>query len=171
MRTAPFKQQIAKPKRLGPEFNPWYWHPFRPDAQLAPDSFMKRFKAEMGQELEITWNPINQRWQVWSRAPRMQNPICQGWRLLFIHNGPSGEYLPLDERIYARLYSCSVQAHGSAKAYFDRICNEMERDRERQTQKDLADQIDMSMPYFEHSQIKVSGFGKSSGSKFSTYHA
>src|SRR5512145_2285287 len=103
MRTAPFKQPIAKPKRLGPEFNPWYWHPYRPDAQLAPVSFMKRFKAEMGQELEITWNPINQRWQVWSRAPRMQNPICTGWRLLFIHNGPSGEYLPLDERIYARL--------------------------------------------------------------------
>ena len=125
----------------------------------------------MGEELEVTWNPINQRWQVWARSPRLIHRICQGWRLLFIHSGPAGEHLPLDERVFARLYHASADKHGSAKAYFDRICREYERDREKQAKRDLDDQIDMSMPFFEHSQIKVSGFGKSSGSKFSTYHA
>lgn len=167
MRSPSFKQQIAKPVALGPEHNPWYWNPYRPGVLFAPPSFTKRFKEEMGEELEITWNPIQERWQLWSRSPRMQNPICSGWRLIFIHNGPKGEYLPLDERVYARLYSCSAQVHGSARAYFDRICNEMERDREKRDRQSTQDAIDMAMPQFEYSKIKNIG----NGSKFADYLA
>jgi hypothetical protein len=125
----------------------------------------------MGEELEVTWNPINQRWQVWSRAPHINQPVCQGWRLLFIHNGPQGEYLPLDARVHARLWASSAMAHGNGKNYFDRIVSEMERDKAKREAKSVQDTIDLAMPSFEHAQIKVSGFGKSSGSKFSTYHS
>jgi len=165
-----FKQPIARPKALGPEFNPWFWNPNNVSAQFAPDHFRRRLWREMDPQLDVTWNPINQRWQVWARSERMQNPVCRGWRLLFIHNGPEGEYLPLDERVFARLLYASADVHGSAKAYFDRIASEYQRDREKTEKKNLDDQIDMAMPYFEHSQIKVSGFGKSNGNKFATYH-
>lgn len=158
--------QVAKPARLGPEYNPWYWNPNRASVRSAPDSF-KESLAKMGDELSVTWNPINERWQVFSRAPKMNNPICQGWKLLFIHNGPSGEYLPLDERVFARLYSASVHEHGSAKQYFNRIQAEMERDAEKKDARLRQEAIDIAMPYFEHSKIK--NIGK--GNKFSTYFA
>lgn len=135
---------------------------------MAPPSFermLESFDPEGG--LKCTWNPILERWQLWAPAPRMQHKVCQGWRLLFIHNGPSGEYLPLDERVLARLEWASARVHGSAKGYFARIQSEMERDEENKQKRLAAEAIDQAMPYWEHSRIK--NIGK--GSKFSTYHA
>lgn len=163
-----FRQPIAKPtQKLGPEHNPWFFNPNRCEVKFAPDWFRDKLRELDGYEdLSVTWNPILERWQVFSRAPKISHPICSGWRLLFIHNGPSGEHLPLDERLLARLYHASASAHGDAKKYFDRITQEMVRDKEAREKKNLNDQIDMSMPFFEHSQIK--NIGK--GSKFTTYH-
>lgn len=166
-----FRQPISKPKPLDPETNPWWWNPNRAGVREAPAWFLKRLRSEMGEELSITWTPLQQRWLVWAKTPRFQNPICTGWRLLFIHQGPSGEYLPLDERIHARLYHASADKHGNGKRYFQRLVEEMERDRAKRAAKDHQDLIDSAMPSFDHAQIQVSGFGKSSGSKFSTYHA
>lgn len=167
----PFRQAVSKPKKIGPEVNPWFWNPNNPTVVFGPDDFRKRLKREMGSELEVTWTPIQERWLVWARTPRIQNPICQGWRLLFIHQGPSGEHLQLDERVFARLYHASAMKHGSAKQYFDRLVAEMERDKAKRAEKYRQDTIDAAMPSFDHAQIQVSGFGKSSGSKFSTYHS
>src|SRR3990167_3687430 len=90
--SAPFQMPIQRQApKVGPAFNPWYWNPNELSIQFAPEWFRKPLKREMGDELEITWNPINERWQVWSRSPRINHPICQGWRLLFIHNGPNGD--------------------------------------------------------------------------------
>lgn len=169
-RTQPFRQALAKPKKIEPEFNPWYWNPGRFGVKLAPPAFRKRLKEEMGEELEVTWNPINERWQVWSATPTVNHKICSGWKLLFIHNGPGGEHLPLDERLFARLYHASARVHGSGKAYFERIVSEMDRDKERRARQHRQDTIDLAMPSWEHSQIKV-GYGPSNGSKFSTYHS
>lgn len=82
-----------------------------------------------------------------------------------------GDYLPLDERVLARLYSASAAQWGNGKRYFEAVTAQLEREkaaREKQAHNDL---IDAAMPSWEHSQIKVSGFGKSSGSKFATYHS
>jgi hypothetical protein len=171
MRGQEFKQQVAKPVKRGPEENVWFWHPARVGVRHAPEWFLEPLKDQMGQELDVTWNPMIERWLIWTKAPHMIHPICQGWRLLFIHNGPAGEHLPLDERVYARLYASSARAHGSAKAYFDRICAEYERDKERTERRLQQEAVDQAMPYWDHSQIKVSGFGKSNGNKFSTYLA
>lgn len=159
------------PKRvLGPEVNPWWWSPSNVSAVFGPDDFRKRLK-DIGHELEVTWSPIAERWLIFCRAPRVNHKICQGWRLLFINQEADGSFLPLDERVFARIYAASTYSHGSAVKYFDRVVEEMRRDKEAREAKDSADQIDMAMPWFDHAQIQVSGFGKSSGSKFSTYHS
>jgi hypothetical protein len=46
----------------------------------------------------------------------------------------------------------------------------MDREKELADKRYQQDLIDSAMPSWEHSQIQVSGFGKSNGSKFSTYH-
>ena len=166
-----FRQPVARAKALPPEANPWYWNPSRFGVKFADDDFRRRLKEEMGAELEVTWNPINQRWQVWSQTGTVQHKICSGWRLLFIHNGPDAEYLPLDSRLFARLYSASAVAYGSGKRYFERIVEEMERDKRRREKQATQTTIDLAMPSWEHSQIKVGYGSTNNGSKFSTYHA
>lgn len=170
MRTQPFKITPKRGPTPGPETNPWWWNPNRVGALQAPPWFMTKLR-EVGEELDCRWSPVHQRWLVWMRSERVSNRYSQGWKLLFINQEPDGSYLPLDERVFARLYAASVMEHGSAKAYFDRIKAEWDRDREQRERKWEQDTIDRAMPSWEHSQIKVSGFGKSNGSKFSTYLA
>lgn len=162
----PFSQPISKPKPLGPEYNPWFWNPNRIGIKFGDKHFTKRLK-DLGEELDVTWNPITERWQVWSRYPKMQHPLCQGWRLLFVHQGPEREYLPLDERLIARLVYASVLTHGSAKEYFNRVQSEYERDKENARKDNLNETLDIATPHWEYSQIKNIG----NGSKFSTYFA
>lgn len=163
----------VKPQKqvLGPEHNPWFWNPNLIEIEFAPKPFRALLKREMGEELDITWNPIQSRWQVWTRSQTINHKLCHGWRLLFIHNAADGTFLPLDELIFARLYSCSAEHQGGAKQYFDRMVREMDRAKEKREKQRLADTIDSAMPSFDHSKIQVSGFGKSNGSKFSTYQA
>jgi hypothetical protein len=160
----PFRQAVAKPEKLGPEHNPWFWNPRRLHTKRPPESFVRDLKA-IDPKLEVTWNPITCRWQVWTESPKLQHPICQGWRLLFVHQGPSREYLPLDERIFARLYWSSVDAWGSAKSYFDHMQSVMLRDKERQDLKDAEDGTYRGQEYLEYTKVKNTG----TGSKFSRY--
>lgn len=157
-------------KRLGPEHNIWFWNPARGSVRTAPPSFVERLRA-LDENLAVTWNPIRERWQVWDRCARINHPICVGWRLLFVHEDEFKDYLPLDERLFARLYFASADAHGSALKYFDRVASEMQRDKEKSEAAALDDTIQHAMESFNHSQISVSMHGKSSGSKFSDYHA
>jgi hypothetical protein len=98
------------------------------------------------------------------KSPSLQHRVCSGWKLLF----PVDE---LSEHIFASLYKMSVSTYGSAKQYFDAIEREMTRDRERKERTDRANTLDEAMPFWDHSRIRVSGYGPSSGSKFSDYHA
>jgi hypothetical protein len=161
-----FKVALPKGKRLGPEYNPWWWNPNRGSVAFAPTWFMEKLR-EVGPELSCTWNPIKERWQIWAEKPRMQNPICSGWVLLFVVQNEDGSYRPLDERVFARLYEASAMKWGNGKAYFEAIVREKERERERREKNRLQEQIDMAMPFWEHSQIK--NIGK--GNKFTRYHA
>ena len=163
---ATFKQAIAKPRKLGPEHNPWFWNPSRVGVKFAP-SWFDKYLEEVGPDLAVTWNPMIERWQAFCKAPRIQHPVCQGWRLLFIHKDINDSYLPLDERLVARIFAASAMANGSAMRYFERIASEYHRDQEKKEARLKQEAIDQAMPYYEHSQIK--NIGK--GSKFSTYHA
>jgi hypothetical protein len=139
--------------------------------RTAPDSFLERLHSELGSELSVTWNPLSERWQVWMQAPRLQSPICRGWKLLFVHEGPDHEYLPLDERVFARLYFASAMQHGNAVKYFDRLCAEIDREKEAAEKADAQDTMDkMTEAAWDFPKIKV-GYGPSSGSKFSEFHS
>jgi hypothetical protein len=159
------RMAVAKPATPGPETNPWYWHPNRQAVRFAPDWFRRQLH-DMDPELEVTWNPIAEQWQIWIKKDRIQHAVCWGWLLLF-----SAPPECLDNRIFARLYSASARKWSNGKEYFAAIAREMERDKEAAKKAAQQDTIDAAMPAFEHSQIKISMAGKSSGSKFATYHS
>ena len=159
-----FKIPIAKPQKFDPVNNPWFWNPNRLGVKGPQKEFQAKLES-LDPNLSTTWNPIMEKWMLWVRAPRLRSPLCQGWRLLFIHHDGQGGYLPLDERFLARLYSIDASRVGNAKQYFDRITREAERDKERADKQWQQDTIDAAMPSWEYSQIK--NIGK--GSKFSEY--
>lgn len=163
-----FKESIARRQTIPQEALPHYWHPNRPDSRLAPEWFRAKVK-QLGQELEVCWSPMHERWLVWMRKPRVTHRLCPGWWLLFVHQTANREYLPLDERLLARIESCSVKADGSARKHFDRIAAEIERDRQRADEQWRQDTLDMALPFYDYSQIKISMAGPSNGSKFATY--
>ena len=164
-----FRQAVSKPKPLGPEHNPWFWNPARFGVKFGPADFRSKLKS-LGEELEVTWNPVKERWQIWMRSNQINHKICQGWKLLFVVE-LNGEFVPLDERTLARLYEASVLSSGSAKHYFARVQAEIERETAYREERDRQEAIDIAMPSWYHSQIQVSGYGKSNGSKFSKYHS
>lgn len=165
----PFAMEAARPQKRGPETNLWFHSPSRYGVMFAPESFSRALR-EISEDLRVTWNFHAQRWMCWARSARIQNQYSQGWNLLFVHNGPDGGYLPLDERLLARIHTCDTQNTGGALRHFDRVMAEMERDKEKAKAKTSGENMDIAMESFDHAQIKV-GYGKSNGSKFSTYHA
>lgn len=163
-RTQQFAQQVARPTPKGPETIPWWWNPNNVYATQAPSWFRDKLEA-LDPNLAVTWNATTARWQLFVRAPKVQHPLCRGWRLLFVHHDGEGGYLPLDERIFARIYAIDARHQGDAKQYFERVVSEMERDKARAEAAHLQESIDIAMPHYEYSQIKNIG----QGNKFSTY--
>lgn len=163
-------EPIKRPIKPGPENHPWFWNPGRAAFRRPSDSFNEQLH-KIDPDLEAVWNPVQERWGIWVKSPRLQTEICQGWRLLFIHNNRAGGYMPLDETVFARIYTIDSHRVGDARKYFDRMVSEMERDKEYAENQYRQDTIDAAMPSFDHSQISISMRGKSNGSKFSTYHS
>lgn len=166
----PFGMEVAAKdtRQMGPEHNLWFHSPNRFGAKLAPEWFREQLHR-MDPNLEMVWNFTIQRWMLWVKSPRIQNPYAQGWNLLFIHQGRKGEYWPLDERVFARIFTIDGHRTGGSKVYFDRIMREQDRDKEKAKSKTTSENVDIAMESFDYSKIKV-GYGKSNGSKFSTYH-
>jgi hypothetical protein len=169
-RISPFMMETASPTKRGPEFNLWFHSPSRYGADLGPAAFREKLH-EIDENLEVVWNFVAQRWGLWVKNPRFQNQYSQGWQLLFVHNRPDGGFAPLDETLFARVYTIDMKRAGSAAKYFDRIMSEVERDKEKSKARHTNDNVDIAMESFDHAKIQVSGFGKSNGSKFSTYHS
>lgn len=155
----------ARGSPAGPEHHPWWFHPFRSWVRRPPAYFMRQL-WRFDPELDCTWHPLEEKWGIWIRNPRIQNPICQGWGLLFTV-APDR----LDDRVFARLYAASCRRWRDGKQYFDAIEREMARDREKREQQYTQDTVDAAMPFFDHSKIKISMCGTSNGSKFADYHS
>lgn len=165
---APFRQPTKKPKPLPPEATTWWWHPDRAGVRNGPAWFMEKLH-KVDENLGCTWNAYTERWQIWLRRPQIQHKACWGWMLLFPVVGESGDYAPLDERVFHRLYSASARAFGSAKEYFNSVEREMSRAKEGRDRRYHNDLMAEADDWFRHSQIQVSMAGKSRGDKFSTY--
>ena len=165
-----YSTSVYIPKAPPPEAMYWYWNPGRVDIQFAPPDFLARLH-QMDPDLTVTWDKYNEKWLVWMKQPRFQSKYCQGWILLFPVHYADGSYMPLDERVMARLFSASVARWGRGKDYFLAIEREMERDK----QKAIADRNDevkhSAGEYYDHMKIQVSGCGPSNGSKFADHFA
>lgn len=161
---------VARPTRLGPESHVLFWNPRNEAAEPAPAWFAARLRA-FDPDLRLMRNRYTGKWQMWVRDGKIQHPLCQGWKLLFVHHDSQGRRLELDNRIFARLYTISAETWGSGKAYFARIEQEYHRAKAKQEAQWRQDTIDAALPSFDYSQIKVSGCGPSNGSKFATYFA
>jgi hypothetical protein len=165
-----FTQAIVKGRKQDPETHPWYWNPNRIGAVQAPSWFMAQVEA-ISADLDVRFNPVSRKWGVWARAPKVQHPLCQGWRLLFVNQDTDGSYLPLDERVMARLHLIDM-TNTSARAYFDRISAEFARDKAARERQLSQDTLDLAIERgWDHSRIQVSMRGQSDGSKFSKYHS
>lgn len=146
----------------------WFWHPFRPSVRFGPEWFRAKLK-ELDKDLEVTWNPVKERWLIWYRAPRFQHPICSGWKLLFPVEY-QGKYGPLDERVMWHLYSRWMAKMGGAVEYWRRVEAEMDRDYNRSV-KEREDSVRYGAgDFFDSMKIGV-GYGRSRGDKFTKYHS
>lgn len=158
-----YKTPVNQIKKLGPEFNNWYWNPYRAGAIEAPAYFRKQLReVDPDNLIDIRWNPIREQWGVFYRKPALQHPICSGWVLLFMV-APTA----LDERVLSRLYEASAAKWGNGRQYFAAIQREMEREEEARQKARRQEAVDLAMPFWEHSRISTAG----KGSKFSEYHS
>ena len=168
-RLGSYRVPVNRPiKKVSKEEFVQYWHPDRIGAQAKrPDpAFLKKLH-ELDENVEVTWSPIHHRWIMWLRAPRVMNAYHPGWNLLFVVEDVNKNFLPLDERSLARLYSASMKKWGDARVYFDYVEKTMREEQEAISRQNTQDSVDQSMETFEHSQIK----NINSGSNFSKYHA
>lgn len=161
-----FLVERSKPAKVDPEWGLFYWHPDRFGVQLGPDWFRRKLK-DIHPDLEVTWHPLRQRWQVWYKRDRITSPLCPGWLRLFTVETSWGEFVPLDERVFAAVYQVSARAFGDGAQYWKRIEAEMKRDAEAaEKRSDLAAR-DFAGERYEWGKIKNIG----PGSKFSNYHS
>jgi len=151
-----------------PESMSLFWAPSRVDAIFAPKWFLNQLHA-MDPDLTITWDRYNERWLVWMKSPRSQNKFSQGWTLLFPVRYADGSYMPLDERLFARLYAASAAKWGRGRDYFLAIEREMERDKEKAKLDRDSNVQHAAGEYYDHMKIQVSGCGPSNGSKFANH--
>lgn len=158
-----FRAPVGPRAKLGPEFNTWYWNPYRVGAGEAPISFRQKLREIDPENLiDVRWNPVVEKWGVFYKNPKIAHPICSGWVLLFLV-----EPRELDERVLARLYNSSAAKWGNGRQYFQAVVRELEREKELKDKARREEAIDLAMPFWEHSRI--SNIGK--GNKFSKYHA
>lgn len=165
-KTPPFRAPLVKPAIPLPETSSWYWNPGRAGIRFAPEWFLSQVRA-FDPDITITWDICQERWLVWMRNPKLHIPLCSGWTLLFPVRYPDGSYMPLDERIFARLYAASVRRWGNGKRYFDAVEREYERDRE-QAERSRNDDVKYSAgEYFDYMAIKNIGAGNKFSKHFS----
>ena len=153
-----------------PEAMHWFWSPSKVDIEFAPKWFLDKLH-QVDPDLTITWDKWNEVWLVWMKQPRFQSKYVQGWLLLFPVRYSDGSYMPLDERLFARLYAASAQKWGRGKDYFLAIERVMERDKERATLNRNSDVRHAAGEYYDHMKIQTSMCGPSNGSKFADHFA
>ena len=131
-----------------------------------PKWFMEKLH-QMDPDLTVTWDHWNENWLVWMKQPRHQSKFSQGWVLLFPVRYSDGSYMPLDERVFARLYSASAAKWGRGRDYFLAIERELERDKEIAKRNRDDDVKHAAGEYYDFMKIKNIGTGSKFANHFS----
>jgi hypothetical protein len=165
-----FRVPVASPTPPPVEEELHFWHPQRFGVTFGPESFRKKLKG-VHEDLDVTWHPIQHRWLVWYRRPRITNKLCPGWLMLFVVEDSEQRYVPLDDRALAAVYEQSGFKWGSGKKYWARIEEQAQRDHEARDNERESLLEDVGSDQWDHTKIQVSMRGPSSGSKFVRHHA
>lgn len=161
----PIGVPLAKNEKRPDEDSVYFWHPGRFGVRFAPGAFRARLH-EIHPKLEVTWHPLKQRWLCWYRDEAITHRLCPGWKLVFVVQTSWGDYVPLDERVFAVIHARSgFTSNGSE--YFERIASEIKRETEDIQRKRESDDEAFRSEYWDYTQIKNIG----SGSKFTKHHA
>lgn len=155
----------AKNENRPAEESVYFWHPGRFGVRFAPGAFRVRLH-EIHPKLEVTWHPLKQRWLCWYRDETITYRLCPGWKLVFVVQTSWGDYVPLDERVFAVIHARSGFS-SNGREYFERIAKEIERETESIQRKRESDDEAFRSEYWDYTQIKNIG----SGSKFSRHQS
>ena len=101
--TESFRVPVASQAPPPVEAELHFWHPQRFGVMFGPDRFRKKLKG-IHADLDVTWHPIQHRWLVWYRRPRIMNKLCPGWLMVFVVEDSEQRYVPLDDRALAAVY-------------------------------------------------------------------
>ena len=158
------------PEPLAPAALYHYWYPGRDGVEPCPKDFAARL-ADVHADLAICRPPpraptSSHPWLVWYRKPAITHWFSPGWMLIFVWQARDKTPLPLDDRLFANLYRCSVMAFGSAVKYFDNVVKTIQADQQRVVDKDKAN-CDAKNREFRAS-FKIKNIGK--GNKFALHH-
>lgn len=163
---------IRTPKPLEQAALYHYWHPDRDGVESCPTHFATRL-ADFHRDLAICRPPgqaptISRPWLVWYRKSSVTHHLSPGWVLLFCWQTPPPELtpLPLDERVFANLYTISAQAFGGAVNYFESVVAKMKADKVRIQDIDRANMEDRKRDFMQSRKIKNIG----RGNKFAMHH-
>lgn len=147
-----------------------YWYPGRDGVEPCPKAFAKelhRVHADLGICRPPAGAPtVSHPWLVWYRKASITHWLSPGWMLLFVWQTKDLEPLPLDNRVFANLYTISAMQFGSASAYFDSVVETMRKDKARVRAKDKADTDAQKREFMQSRKIK--NIGK--GNKFALHH-
>jgi len=160
--------------RPGPEILPWYWHPDREGALSPPEWFAKRLR-EIDPDLCVVFSPVHERYILWVKNPRIghdpdpevrdtiQMLGCVGWQLLMIwEHAETHVPIPLSELMFHNIYLISGERYPNARAYFDRIQEDIRRQIESRDKTFQGERQDFQNEYRKGTQV-ISSAG--SGSK------
>lgn len=149
-----------------------YWHPDRDGVEPCPKDFARELK-NFHKDLAICRSPgqaptQGHPWLMWYRKPSITHWLSPGWILLFAWQTPPPELapLPLDNRVFANLYSISAMEFGSGVAYFDSVVKRMRDDKARVKAHDKSNTDAQRREYLQHR--KISNIGR--GNKFALHH-
>lgn len=145
---------------------PHYWYPQRFGVEYAPVVFRHELH-ELFTDVDCTWMPLDERWLVWQREPTVTHHLCPGWSLKRVWEDGDGDYLPLDARLFAELYRRQLFRYdGAGRGYFDRVCNEIQRERDATQRSTDSDSFALRQELIR--SRRITNIGR--GNKFSLHH-
>jgi hypothetical protein len=152
----------------GPEQEFIYWYPDRLGIRHAPADLLATIRRDVHPSLDVTWSPIHERWLVWNREPRAQNPLCPGWALVFVWEHPlTRGYLALDPQLLGfNLYLCMRDKVGTARECFDRVEAQIARTKAARHHADTNSRHDFQRELLRSRRISNIG----AGNKFALHH-
>jgi hypothetical protein len=156
-----------------PEILPWYWSPGREIAtHRAPEAFLKRLH-EIDPDLYVVFSPVHERWILWVKNPRVGRQGMQaewyerGWQLLMLWEHPvTKEFLPLNELMFHNIYMINMEKYGNARQYFDKIQENVARERAARDAKYNGDRESQQNEFRQSLQISSAG----RGNRFALHH-